>query len=191
MAHKNPIVIGALVGAVIGALVVAVPLVAWWLSAEVEISPLRFSLLKGRFVVIEGEEAEIVVKGLDKLTKYADLMIVNVYGMIDPVIETRLVNGSVLFTKTERMLLPLRDDMAVALLRVRGQPSRAGEQVVITLEVQQGRSRTARPLNVPIVSKDHWPTLEVLSAALVVTALALAVAVVYIVRKFGKGGEVV
>jgi hypothetical protein len=175
----------------VGAAVTAVLLAAWWSSVEVEIRPLRFSLLKKRFVVVEGEEAEIAIKGLDKLTKYADLVIVNVYGMVDPVIEVRLVNGSVVFAETEHMLLPLRSDMAVALLRVRGQPRRAGEQVVITLEVQQGRSRTARPLDVPIVSKDHWPTLEVLSAALVVTALALAVAVVYIVRKFGKGGEVV
>jgi hypothetical protein len=178
--------IKALVGAV--AAIVAVLLAAWWSSIEVEIRPLRFSLLKGRFVVIEGEEAEIVMKGLDKFTKYADLVIVNVYGMVDPVIEVRLVNGSVLFAKAERMLLPLRDDMTVALLRVRGQPRRAGEQVVITLEVQQGRSRTARPLEVPIVSKDHWPTLEVLSIALVATSAALAIAVV-IAWKLGKRGE--
>jgi hypothetical protein len=177
--------ISIIAGALVGAAVVAVLLV-YASSVESEIRPLCFSLLKGRFVVVEGEEAEIVMKGLDKLTKYADLVIVNVYGMVDPVIEVRLVNGSMLLAKAERMLLPLRDDMTVALLRVRGQPRRAGEQVVIMLEVVQGRSRTARPLEVPVVSKDHWPTLEVLSIALAVAVLALAIAVAYIVRKIIK-----
>jgi hypothetical protein len=184
--RKTLIIAGVLVGAAVAAVLFVLAS-----SVESEISPLYFSLLKRSFVVVEGEEAEIVMKGLDKLTRYADLVIVNVYGMVDPVIEVRLVNGSVFLAKTESLLLPLRDDMTVALLRVRGQPRRAGEQVVITLEVQQGRSRTARSLEIPIVSKNH-STLEMLSITQVLTALALVAAVGYIVWKriTERGAEV-
>jgi hypothetical protein len=174
---------------VVAAAIAAAVLVWAWnrysVPYSVEVRPSRLSILKGE-VVIGGEEIEFIIRNLEKLTEHANFLNINVYELSGPVIEVRLSNGSVLQEKRERARVALEGDTVVSVVRVRGVPREAGRQVVVALEMEQGRHRAAFVVTRPVVMPDYWKA-EVLVITDCALAVALAAAIVYIVKKLREG----
>jgi hypothetical protein len=171
---------------VVAAAIAAAVLVWAWnrysMPCSVEVRPSRLSILKGSEVVIGGEEIEFIIRDLEKLTEHANFLNINVYELSGPLIEVRFGNGSVLQEKCERFRVALEGDTIVSVVRVRGVPKEAGRQVVVTLELEQGRHRAAFVVTRPVVMPDYWRT-EALVIMVSVLTVALAAAVVYIIKQ--------
>jgi hypothetical protein len=173
---------------VAAAIAAAVLVWAWFrysMPYSVEVRPSHLSILKGE-VVEEGEEIEFIIRDLEKLTEHANFLNINVYELSGPLIEVRFGNGSVLQEKREKARVALEGDTVVSVVRVRGVPREASRQVAIVLEVEQGRHRAAFPVARPVVPADYWKA-EVLVITDCALAVALAAAIVYIVKKLREG----
>ncbi|MCC6049829.1 MAG: hypothetical protein LM580_03935 [Thermofilum sp.] len=176
---------------VVGAAAAVAALLLYWVwctrTPQVEVRPLRVSVFSVSKVVVEREETEFIIRGLEDETSYADCVDIAVYELVAPVIEVRLSNGTVLPpVQADRLRVRLQGNVALSVIRIRGLPKEAGRQVLIVVEVEQGRARRAFPIQRPIVAGEYWKT-EMLFILSLVLAVALAAALAYILVKRGKG----